>query len=77
LDHYWAHLAGVTIVAQVPADGVSTFLASGPERRIKTMELLARSGAKAVVANDLPPLLLQEGWKEISNTKYFIFVYRN
>jgi hypothetical protein len=77
LDHYWAHLAGVTIVAQVPADGVSTFLASGPERRMETMELLAQSGAKAVVANDLPPLLLQEGWKEISNTKYFIFVYRN
>jgi len=77
MDHYWAHLAGVTIVAQVPADGVSAFLASGPERRMETMALLARSGAKAVVANDLPPLLLQEGWKEISNTKYFIFVYRN
>jgi len=77
LDHYWAHLAGVTIVAQVPADGVSTFLASGPERRMETMGLLARSGAKAVVAADLPPLLLQEGWKGIPNTKYFIFVYRN
>ncbi|HWY58395.1 MAG TPA: glycosyltransferase family 39 protein [Terriglobales bacterium] len=76
-DHHWAHLAGVTIVAQVPAESVSTFLASGPERRMETMGLLARSGAKAVVANDLPPLLLQEGWQEIADTKYFIFVYRN
>jgi hypothetical protein len=76
-DHYWAHLAGVTIVAQVPADSVSTFLASGPERRMETMRLLARSGAKAVVTNNLPPLLLREGWREVGNTKYFIFVNLN
>jgi hypothetical protein len=76
-DHYWAHLAGVTIVAQVPADSVSIFLASGPERRMETMRLLAQSGAKAVVANDLPPVLSQEGWREVANTKYFIFVNRN
>jgi dolichyl-phosphate-mannose-protein mannosyltransferase len=76
-DHYWAHLAGVTIVAEVPTDSVSTFLASGPERRMETMRLLAQSGAKAVVANNLPPLLLQEGWREIANSKYFIFVNLN
>jgi 4-amino-4-deoxy-L-arabinose transferase-like glycosyltransferase len=76
-DHYWAHVAGVTIVAEVPEDGVSIFLSSGPERRMETMGVLAQSGAKAVVAIGLPPILLQEGWKEIPRTNCFIFVYRN
>jgi hypothetical protein len=71
-DHYWAYLAKVTIVAEVPGDGLASFVAAGPELRAQTLSLLSERGAKAIVAKDLPASFMKDGWKEISNTNYFI-----
>jgi hypothetical protein len=74
-DHAWAHLAGVTIVAEVPADGAPTFLASAPEGRARVLDVLARTGAKAVVGENLPSSLTEDGWRQIPNTNYSAFIY--
>jgi hypothetical protein len=73
-NHYWAHLAGVIIVAEVPVDGVSSFIASSPERKARTLSALAQDGVKIIVARDLPPQLAGDGWQAIANTDYSIFV---
>jgi len=69
---YWAHAAGVTIVAEVPAEGVPSFLAAEPALRAQTLSALTESGARAIIAKDLPASFMKDGWREISNTNYFI-----
>jgi hypothetical protein len=72
-DHYWAYLADVTIVAEVPAEGLPSFLAAGPELRARTLNALGEGGAKAIIAKDLPASFLQDGWKRIANSNYFVW----
>jgi hypothetical protein len=72
-DHYWAYLAGVMIVAEVPAEGLPSFLAAGPELRMRTLNRLGEGGAKAIIAKDLPASFLQDGWKRIANSNYFVW----
>jgi 4-amino-4-deoxy-L-arabinose transferase-like glycosyltransferase len=75
--YYWAHLAGVSIVAEVPLQGVPGFWAADPEAQQQVMKLFARAGAKAVVAPDVPPEALDRGWKRVDDTNYFIFDLRD
>jgi hypothetical protein len=74
--HYWAHLAQVSIVSEVPGEGVAAFWAASPQLRSKVTALLGQTGAKAVVARDVPSQLLADGWKEVSNTNYYVLVLR-
>ncbi|HXJ05757.1 MAG TPA: hypothetical protein VNH65_11690 [Candidatus Acidoferrum sp.] len=73
-DHYWAHLAGVTIVAEVPAEGLPSFLASGTDLRAQTLSALSGTGAKAIIAKDLPASILRDGWKQLGNTNYSVWL---
>lgn len=73
-DHYWARLAGVTIVAEVPADGVSSFIMSSAERKRETLHALGGAGAKFVVALNLPQEVVKDGWIPIGGTNYSVFV---
>jgi hypothetical protein len=74
-DRYWAYLARVSIVAEVYHDGVASFWAAGPELKTQVLNLLAKSGAKAVVAKDVPPMLLADGWRRVGATSYFVLVF--
>jgi hypothetical protein len=70
MDHYWARLAGVSIVAEVPQEG--TFWEAGPGLKTQVLSLFAKSGAKAVVTRDVPPLFSADGWKRVPDTAYFV-----
>jgi hypothetical protein len=70
MDHYWARLAGVSIVAEVPQEG--TFWEAGPGLKTQVLSLFAKSGAKAVVTRDVPPLFSADGWKRVPGTAYFV-----
>jgi hypothetical protein len=59
-------------VAEVPAEGVPSFLAAEPALRAQTLSALTESGARAIIAKDLPASFMKDGWREISNTNYFI-----
>jgi hypothetical protein len=74
-DHYWARLAGVSIVAEVYHDGVASFWGARPELKALVLNLFAKSGAKAVVAKDVPPMLLVDGWRQVDATSYFVLVF--
>lgn len=73
-DHYWAHLGRFEIVAEIPEAHKSEWLAASPETRSQIMTTLAKFGSKAMVARDLPPQELAEGWQRIGNTKYYLLL---
>lgn len=71
-DHVWAHLAGVTLVSEVPLRGVPSFWAASQDLRSNVYDLFARTGAKAVITTNVPPELEVDGWQQVGGTKYYI-----
>jgi hypothetical protein len=72
LDGYWAHLAGVRIVAEIPGWGGPTFWAADAQSQSEVFADFARAGAKIVVAEQNPLIGSSEGWREIGATGYFV-----
>lgn len=70
--HYWAHLAEVKIVAEIPSDGVPAFWESSPVVQSRALNAIAQTGAKAVVAKDVPELFQGRGWNQVPHSPYFI-----
>lgn len=68
--HYWAHLAGVSIVAEVPFEEEGKFWASSPEVQKRVEALLQQTGAKVLVTQNPPPLPPSSGWERIPGTDY-------
>jgi hypothetical protein len=77
MNHYWAHLGRLSIVAEVPGDQVPDFLAARPEVKTKIFNIFATAGATAVLAQDLPQEELASGWKNISHTNYYVFYLKS
>jgi hypothetical protein len=73
-DTYWARLADVTIVSEIPESGCSMFWESGPEAKEKVYEVISNTGAKAIVSNTVPQGLQPPGWRRIGETGDF-YVY--
>jgi hypothetical protein len=74
-DTYWARLAGVSIVAEIPESGSSTFWESGPEAKANVYEAISHTGAKAIVSNTVPRGLEPAGWKRIGeNGDFYVYL---
>ncbi len=72
VDGYWAHLAGVRIVVEVPLWGSSSFWASDAKSQSEVFADFAEAGARIVVSDQPPPVISSEGWQEIGATGYFV-----
>ena len=70
--HYWAHLAGVSIVSEVPFQEEGTFWASSPEAQRRVELLLQQTGAKVLVTQNPPSLPPDSGWETIPGTDYAV-----
>ena len=75
MNCYWAHLAGVRIVAEIPLGGGSQFWAGSQSLQAGALQAFAAAGATAVVSNEQPPMGLN-GWHEIGGTGYYAFDLR-
>lgn len=68
---YWARLARLKIVAEMPV--VEPFWAD----RAKHDEVIGafmKSGAKAIIARELPPSAVQAGWERIEYTRACVYI---
>jgi hypothetical protein len=79
-ESYWARLDKIRIVAEVPhnpenGDSTAAFWTSGPEREQVLLDILKRTGAKAVITDTLPGLL-PSGWVQIGNTGRAVFFFQ-
>jgi hypothetical protein len=72
LDAYWAHLAGVRIVVEVPIWGSPRFWSSDAKSQSEVFADFAEAGARIVVSDQRPPMISSEGWQEIGATGYFV-----
>lgn len=59
---YWARLARVRIIAEVPDSDVGQFWAADSATQAEVLQTFARAGAKAVVAQSVPEWVDTSGW---------------
>ncbi|HEY6269264.1 MAG TPA: hypothetical protein VIX11_13265 [Candidatus Acidoferrum sp.] len=72
LDAYWAHLAGVRIVVEIPDEQEPRFIRAGAARR-QVLALFSSAGAKAVVTKNADAANPADGWHPIPGTHHFIW----
>lgn len=84
---YWAHLARLHVIAEIPAGNgghlsALDFWESGPEVQQRALGILERTGAKAVIAGSPEdflgaeaPSILPPPWKRIDGTGSYIYFF--
>jgi hypothetical protein len=72
-DAYWAHLAGVRIIAEIPDKEQAYFVAADAARRQQILALFVSVGARAVVARNADAANPADGWRPIPGTHHFIW----
>ncbi len=68
---YWAHLAQVRIVADVPAEGVPAYWESSAETKSRILKALADAGARFLVTRFQPPRSELQNWERLGATGYY------
>ena len=71
-DHYWAHLAEVSVVSEAADEGANGFWAASPELKARVISVFNQVGAKVVVARDVPQIFLADGWQLMPHTNYYV-----
>ena len=74
-DAYWARLARVQIVAEIPKKQAFDFWAADPVIKSQVIKAFASTGAKIIVA-DVGSLITGEDWKRIANTRYYVYLLK-
>ena len=72
LEAYWAHLAEVRIIAEIPGEGES-FLAADFLKRSEALNKFLELGAKAVVTKNAAVAHSTEGWQQVGQTQYYVW----
>jgi hypothetical protein len=74
---YWARLARVRIVAEIPQEGVfqeaDKFWAANDFVKSEVIKTLARTGAKVIVAL-VPKNVATTGWQKVGDTDYHVYI---
>ena len=72
-DTYWAHLAGVRIIVEVPDKDQQRFVTADAARRQQVLALFSSVGAKAVITRNAEAANPTDGWRPIPGTYRFIW----
>src|SRR5712692_2828247 len=69
-EAYWARLARVKIVAEVSDTDIDRFWTADSRVRSEVIKDLAQTGAKAIVARDVPQTVFENDWQRVEGTDY-------
>jgi hypothetical protein len=72
-DAYWAHLAGVRIIVEIPDIEQPRFVAADAARRQQVLALFSSVGARAVVTRNSDAANPADGWRQIPGTHHYIW----
>jgi len=76
---YWARLAKVRIVAEIPGNTSETdFWTQPAQARVDALRAIQRTGAKAVVAGSRrprPASAMGEGWQRIADRDVYVYLF--
>jgi hypothetical protein len=67
---YWAHLAQVRIIEDIPPEEMSELMSLNSESRAELLRVMRESGAKAIVTTLASP---GDIWERLGNSEYFVF----
>jgi len=70
---YWAHLASVRIIVEIPDKEQPRFLAADAARRQQVLALFSSVGARAVITRNAAAANPADGWRPIPGTHHFIW----
>jgi hypothetical protein len=76
-SHFWARLAKVNIVAEIPGEDVDYFWRANRETQLKVIETFGRTGAKVIVTNLLPDDISHAGWQQLGSSNYYVYVMKH
>ncbi len=72
-DAYWAHLAGVRIIVEIPRTEQPRFIAADTARRQEVLALFTSVEARAVITRNADVANPADGWWPIPGTHHFIW----
>jgi hypothetical protein len=70
-DAFWARLARVRIVSELPRESAEEFWAASDEVRSRALRAFASTGAKALVAENIPHYASTAGWRRLANSSCY------
>jgi hypothetical protein len=73
-DSFWARLARVQIVAQMLPKESSAFWLGDPALQSQVLQAFAGTGAKVVVAENVPGHVSLINWHRVGNSNYYIYI---
>ena len=71
-DFFWARLARLRIIAEIPPEGVDGFWAADPAVQSEVIQAFAKTGAKVIIASGIPPCVPKETWQKLGTTDYYV-----
>jgi hypothetical protein len=72
-DAYWARLAHLRIIAEVPTPEVADFWSLTPDGRQSVFEAFRRAGVRCLVTDWVPHTAAAERWRRIGRTNLFAY----
>lgn len=74
-DSFWARLARVKIVAELPELQATGFWLGNESLRQSVLQAFAGTGAKVVVAEYVPAYAKLNGWQQVGDSNYYIYQF--
>jgi pimeloyl-ACP methyl ester carboxylesterase len=71
--HFWARLAKVRIVAEIPDEDTEYFWETHDEVKLKMFDAFRRAGAKLIVAKSMTDRAITAEWQKIANSEYYVY----
>ena len=72
---FFARLARLRIIAEIPDDQAESFWLADPATRSAAVEAIRKTGAKAIIAEWVAPGAAVNGWQRIGNSQHFIYSF--
>jgi hypothetical protein len=74
-DSFWARLARVKIVAEMPEQQAVKFWMGDDRLQEDVLNAFASSGVKAVVAEYAPVYARLPGWHQVDSSSYYVYIF--
>jgi hypothetical protein len=75
-DSYWARLGRIRIVAEMFGWQADPFWFGSNDFQAMVIDVFRSTGADAVVAENVPTHARLEGWHRVSDTDYYVYVFK-
>lgn len=74
-ESYWAHLAGVRIVAELPPSEINTYWFASDETKNNVLETFEKVGIRAVVMEQMQGPKPLAVWQQVGDTGYYVYLF--